>query len=377
LRESTPRFGFAASLRFVLERDQAYIGVLIDDLVTRGVDEPYRLFTSRAEFRLLLRQDNAPRRLGTLARDRGFLTGPQAEALSDRLAAEDRIMVWFRETNIRPEEAAPLLEAAGSDAIGEPTRLIEVLRRPRVHASDLVEAVGARAPAGFERDEALAAVEVELKYEGYVARERDRAATVRRQAEIRLPEDLPYEDLVTVSFEAREKLARVRPETLAQAARIPGVSPADLQSLLLEVRKRGAAAARSAEHVGRPPFFSRVPLRSRGARDRAFLVVVGRCGAAVSRETGCEIRFRNICRGPRGSRIRRASRWMTARARQTRLPEVVGAWCAWRRHGPGPRRPWRHPGVVRGAWAGVPGRAAAGRVPESRASRDRALGSGA
>lgn len=241
--------GINAALRvrgedpLVLERDQAYIGVLIDDLVTRGVDEPYRLFTSRAEFRLLLRQDNAPRRLGTIARDRGLLTSAQAAALSERLAAEDRVMVWFRETNIRPEEAAPLLDAAGSDPLGEPTRVIDVLRRPRVGAAALVEAVGDRAPSGLVDEEALAAVEVELKYEGYVARERDRAAAVRRQAEIRLPDDLPYGELVTVSFEAREKLARIRPETLAQAGRVPGVSPADLQSLLLEVRKRGSGGA--------------------------------------------------------------------------------------------------------------------------------------
>lgn len=237
--------GINAALRvrgddpFVLERDQAYIGVLIDDLVTRGVDEPYRLFTSRAEFRLLLRQDNAPRRLGTLARDRGLLTGDQERALDERLRAEDRVVTWFRDTNITPDAATGVLEEADSNPLGAPTRAVEILKRPRVSAKDLVR-IGPDAPEEVGADSILAAVEVELKYEGYVARERERADRLRRQAEVALPEGLPYEEMPTLSYEAREKLAKVRPGTLAQAGRIPGVSPADLQNLLLEVRRRDA-----------------------------------------------------------------------------------------------------------------------------------------
>jgi tRNA uridine 5-carboxymethylaminomethyl modification enzyme len=225
---------------FVLERDQAYIGVLIDDLVTRGVDEPYRLFTSRAEFRLLLRQDNAHRRLGPLARDRGLLTEDQQASLSERLVAEDRVLVWFEETVVTPEVAAPVLRAAGSSELSEPTRAIELLRRPRVSAADVL---GVARPEELDVPGAdvLAAVEVELKYSGYVARERARAARLRSQAEVTLPSDLPYEEFRTLSYEAREKLALVRPGTLAQAGRIPGVSPADLQNLLLEVRRYGRA----------------------------------------------------------------------------------------------------------------------------------------
>jgi tRNA uridine 5-carboxymethylaminomethyl modification enzyme len=240
--------GINAALRvrgdapFVLERDQAYIGVLIDDLVTRGVDEPYRLFTSRAEFRLLLRQDNAPRRLGPLARDRGLLTDAQEERLGRRLAAENRVVVWFRDANIQPKASRTLLEGLGSSPLNEPTRAVEVLKRPHVRARDLL-AVGPDAPQDVEEDAILAAVEVELKYEGYVARERERAERLRRQAEVRLREDLPYEAMETLSFEAREKLSTVRPGTMAQAGRIPGVSPADLQNLLLEVRKRARGSA--------------------------------------------------------------------------------------------------------------------------------------
>jgi tRNA uridine 5-carboxymethylaminomethyl modification enzyme len=221
---------------FVLERDQAYIGVLIDDLVTKGVDEPYRLFTSRAEFRLLLRQDNSFRRLGPLARDLGLLTDVQASALGERLAAEEGIRVWFRETALSPKVAGPILAQAAAGAIQEPVRASELLKRPGVAAADLAAAGGA--PFEVEKlEDALTAVEVEVKYEGYVAREMERAGRLREQAEFVLPEGLPYREFLTLSYEAREKLERIRPGTLAQAGRIPGVSPADLQNLMMEVRR--------------------------------------------------------------------------------------------------------------------------------------------
>lgn len=242
--------GINAALRvrgeeaFVLERDQAYIGVLIDDLVTRGVDEPYRLFTSRAEFRLLLRQDNAPRRLGTLALDRGLLTAEQAEALRERLATEDRVRVWFEETTVRPEEAREPLEAADSAPLSQPRKAAELLRRPRVSGRELIDAA-TRPPDGDIPAEVVTAVEVELKYEGYVERERERAQRLRDRADFTLDEDLPYGTFDTLSHEAREKLSEIRPGTLAQAARIPGVSPADLQNLMLEVRRVSAHAGSS------------------------------------------------------------------------------------------------------------------------------------
>jgi tRNA uridine 5-carboxymethylaminomethyl modification enzyme len=223
---------------FILERDQAYIGVLIDDLVTRGVDEPYRLFTSRAEFRLLLRHDNAVRRLGPLARERGLLTPEQNRALSERLADEDRVLVWFEETNVAPEQVRGAL--AGSDPLPQPTRAAALVRRPGVKAADLIAAAEARSLDDVSA-EIVGAVEVELKYSGYVARERERAEKLRKQASFLLDSDLPYREFVTLSYEAREKLSEVRPETLAQAARIPGVSPADLQNLMLEVRRTRAS----------------------------------------------------------------------------------------------------------------------------------------
>lgn len=219
---------------FVIERDQGYIGVLIDDLVTKGVDEPYRLFTSRAEFRLLLRQDNGARRLGPLARDLGLLGEAQKLSLAQRLREEDRALEWFGNTNITPELATPLLERAKTAPISEPTRLVELLKRPTVSAREAASAVP-DAPS-FDLD-VLATVEVDVKYRGYVRREMERAERLRQHADFGIPEDAPYGDFTTISLEARQKLLRVRPSSLAQAGRIPGVSPADLQNLMLEVRR--------------------------------------------------------------------------------------------------------------------------------------------
>ena len=233
---------------FVLRRDQAYIGVLIDDLVTCGVDEPYRLFTSRAEFRLLLRQDNAIRRLGPLARDVELLTKGQTLVLEERLDQEDSLTAWFHDTKLAPKDVDPLLAEAGSGPLSGPVRAVELLRRPRVRAEDLLSVGGSEIDGvtGKEglRAGVLRAVEVELKYEGYVERERERAARLTEQSKLLLDHDLPYLEFETLSYESREKLAQIRPETFAQAARVPGVSPADLQNLLLEVRR-----TRTREHT--------------------------------------------------------------------------------------------------------------------------------
>ncbi len=221
---------------FVLRRDQAYIGVLVDDLVTRGVDEPYRLFTSRAEFRLLLRQDNAVRRLGPVARAIGLLTPAQDSAVTERLSREDRVMDWFRATSVAVAASAPVMEAAASPAPAEPVRAAELIRRPNVSAAALARAGGAPFDVD-EEHEALSAVEVELRYDGYVRRERERADRLRTHEDFALVPDLPYAAFSSLSTEARQKLDAARPQTLGQAGRIPGVSPSDLHNLVLEVRR--------------------------------------------------------------------------------------------------------------------------------------------
>jgi tRNA uridine 5-carboxymethylaminomethyl modification enzyme len=237
---------------FVLHRDQAYIGVLIDDLVTKGVDEPYRLFTSRAEFRLLLRQDNVGRRLGPVAKEAGLLTPGQELALNDRLERENQVRVWFEETALSPERVNPILENRGAGSVPEPTRARELLKRPGVDAASLIE-VGAAPFTSEGMEDALTAVEVEIKYEGYVKREEERAEKLRSQAAFTLDELLPYHEFVTLSYEAREKLARIKPMSLAQAGRIPGVSPADLQNLMMEVKRwrgRGGKGTENADREG-------------------------------------------------------------------------------------------------------------------------------
>jgi tRNA uridine 5-carboxymethylaminomethyl modification enzyme len=223
----------------MLERDQAFVGVLVDDLVTKGTDEPYRLFTSRAEFRLTLRQDNALQRLGPLAAERGLLTEAQKATLEQRLRLAEEVDRWLRNTNASPAQANPVLQAADSPPLREPTRLSVLVRRPNVAARELIDAVGG-GPEAEEHllDAVLTTAEMELRYEGYLLKERARAETLRRQADFPLPDVLPYPELASLSFEARQKLDRIRPATLAQAARIPGVSPSDLQNLVMEVRKR-------------------------------------------------------------------------------------------------------------------------------------------
>lgn len=228
----------------VLERDRAFIGVLVDDLVTRGTDEPYRLFTSRAEFRLSLRQDNALQRLGPLAAVRGLLTEGQRRTLDERLALAERVTEWLQATNAAPARLNPELERLGSSPLREPVRLASLLRRPGVTAALLLDtAEGAPEAGRAVLAEVLAGVEMELKYEGYLDRERDRADRLRRSADFSIPADLDWGALDSLSFEARQKLSRIGPRTLAQAARVPGVSPSDLQNLMMEVRKRRAAPA--------------------------------------------------------------------------------------------------------------------------------------
>ncbi len=225
----------------VLGREDGYIGVLIDDLVTCGVDEPYRLFTSRAEFRLLLRHDNALKRLGPLAKELGMLSQPEEDVLARMIRDQQELLALVQVTKIRADEANELLRRVGENPVLDSQHASDLVRRPGVGLRELMDSEEMQAH-DFP-DNVWTSVEVELKYAGYLEREQAAARKLVELANFKLPKDLQYLDILSISTEARQKLQRVRPRSLAQAGRIPGVSPSDLHNLVLEVVKRQKAVA--------------------------------------------------------------------------------------------------------------------------------------
>jgi tRNA uridine 5-carboxymethylaminomethyl modification enzyme len=219
----------------ILGRETSYIGVLVDDLVTRGVDEPYRLFTSRSEFRLTVRQDNAVARLSPFMFELGAYSQHESAAAELFVGDVARARATADGVSIRPEQAAELLERAGSSRLAHSTRITEVARRQGVQLVDLFEAAGVE--SDFAAD-TLVTAELEIKYAGYFERERTAAARMRAMGDFPLPSDMDYLGLESLSYEARQKLDRIRPLSLAQARGIPGVSPNDLQNLVVEVERR-------------------------------------------------------------------------------------------------------------------------------------------
>lgn len=222
----------------VLSRDQAYIGVLIDDLITKGVDEPYRMFTSRAEHRILLRQDDADMRLTPLAFDLGLADQMRMQALVQKRDARDGLVELARTLTIRAGEVEALLASVGSAPLRQSVRLVDLVLRPQLtipmlaqHIPTLAEYIGALPQD--RRDEIVEAAEVLLKYEGYVKREQINVDKLRRLEDIRIAEDYDYSGVNALSTEARQKLQKHRPSTIGQASRIPGVSPSDINVLLL------------------------------------------------------------------------------------------------------------------------------------------------
>lgn len=223
---------------FVLARDEAYIGVLIDDLITKGVDEPYRMFTSRAEYRILLRQDNADARLTERGYRIGLVDEVRYRRYKDKEAAIARVLDYCRSTTVTAAQADPLLERVGSAPLRQSLRLSELISRPQLNvgllSAQLPGFCGAldSLPADL-RDEVGMSVEIAIKYQGYIDRERQAADKLRRLEDIKIKGKFDYSALHALSTEARQKLAAVDPQTIGQAARIPGVSPADLNILLM------------------------------------------------------------------------------------------------------------------------------------------------
>jgi tRNA uridine 5-carboxymethylaminomethyl modification enzyme len=219
----------------LLGRQTSYIGVLVDDLVTRGVDEPYRLFTSRSEFRLTVRQDNALRRLGPIGIKLGLYSKDEVASITSRLKDEDSALRLAEATSIRPKQAEVVLSEAGSSPLTQPQRIAEVAKRQDISLASLLRAAGVGADIDAE---AIVTADLEIKYAGYFERERVQAERMQRMGDFALGPEIDYADMRSLSLEARQKLANLRPLSLAQASRIPGVSPSDLQNLVIEVERR-------------------------------------------------------------------------------------------------------------------------------------------
>ncbi|MCB9188482.1 MAG: tRNA uridine-5-carboxymethylaminomethyl(34) synthesis enzyme MnmG [Flavobacteriales bacterium] len=237
--------GINASLKvqekepFILNRSQAYIGVLIDDLITKGTEEPYRMFTSRAEYRILLRNDNADVRLTELSHKIGLASDDRLRTVENKIIETDHLVTYIKETSLIPEEINPILESLDSAPIKQKVKMNTVLSRPNVGLSDLKSGSNAlslhlqsRPQINLEIEEQA---EILIKYEGYIEREKDVAEKIERLEYVQIPEDMDYDMFSTFSHESKEKLKKIRPQTIGQASRISGIKPSDISVLLIKL----------------------------------------------------------------------------------------------------------------------------------------------
>ncbi len=222
---------------FVLHRDEAYIGVLIDDLVTKGVDEPYRMFTSRAEYRILLRQDNADIRLTPYAEKFGLATSDRIKRFYAKKEKIDEIIAFCKQFPIKPQNINAFLERVGTTPLQRGCKLFDLINRPQISlqnlSDEIVEFKDFLSQITTDAEETIEAAEIEMKYHGYIARERALADKMQRLENIKIRGHFDYDSITQLSTEARQKLTAIDPETLAQAGRIPGVSPSDISVLLV------------------------------------------------------------------------------------------------------------------------------------------------
>jgi len=219
----------------MLTRSEAYIGVLIDDLITKGTEEPYRMFTSRAEYRTLLRQDNADFRLTPKAHNIGLASDERMRRMEEKDKKASAFVQFFKETSVTPQEANPILEKKKTSLINQSGKMFKLFARPQITLEDV---------KGFEKvstyiseheldKEILEQTEIQVKYSGYIEKEKNNADKLTRLENIKIPKDFDYTKLKSLSYEACEKMSKIRPVTISQASRISGVSPSDISVLLV------------------------------------------------------------------------------------------------------------------------------------------------
>lgn len=220
---------------FILKRDEAYIGVLIDDLITKGTEEPYRMFTSRAEYRTLLRQDNADFRLTPKAFEIGLAKEERLIRMEQKFSQSEAMVNFFRETSLKPEEANPILEAKGSAPMSQPDKMFKLFSRPQLDLEDFrkFKKVAAYIEEHDLDQEVVEQAEIQVKYSGYIEKEKNNADKLTRLEDMIIPDNFNFDKIQSISIEAKQKLNKIRPRTIAQASRISGVSPSDISVLLI------------------------------------------------------------------------------------------------------------------------------------------------
>jgi len=219
----------------ILKRDEAYIGVLIDDLITKGTEEPYRMFTSRAEYRTLLRQDNADFRLTPLSFEIGLASESRLRRMEKKLNESEKMVAFFKETSVSVAETNPILAAKDTSLITQGDKMFKVFSRPQIDLDDILQfqKVKHYIEENELDDEILEQAEIQVKYSGYIEKERNNADKLTRLEEVKIPENFDYSKIKSMSIEARQKLDKIRPVTISQASRISGVSPSDVSVLLI------------------------------------------------------------------------------------------------------------------------------------------------
>src|SRR5690606_5144787 len=216
-------------------RDEAYIGVLIDDLITKGTEEPYRMFTSRAEYRTLLRQDNADFRLTPKSFDIGLATEERMRRMESKKSKAEAFVQFFRDTSVAPERINEIFVEKGSAEVGQSDKMFKFFSRPEITMEDmrrLVEVDDFITEHNLNQEE-IQQAEIQVKYSGYIEKEKNNADKLNRLESVKIPETFDYSKVKSLSFEAREKLSKIRPRTISQASRISGISPNDVSILLI------------------------------------------------------------------------------------------------------------------------------------------------